>query len=394
MVRQVEAVLGRRLSASDFIDRNARKIDMATKNYARRILTAITLTTLFGALCVTAEARTQLKNICRVKGQEENTLRGLGLVVGLSGTGEAGDGPTMRALAQSMQNLGMPLAPGGKGGAASLEELRKIKNAALVMVTATVPATGARRGDQVDCYVSAINGKSLAGGRLAFAALQGPNLQDKRVYALCQGQVRIENPDMLTVGVIHDGCQMEADLFTPFYKDGYITLILDSNHANFQTADAIADAINSQVRESLNYSKESAATRDTDICQAIDAANIRVRIPDSYRDDPVKFASDILDTKLYENEPEARVVINPRAGSIVISGEVEIGNVVVSHKNIVIEAAGEPSFTALDVDQSNQPKLKQLVDQLNSLKVPTQDMIEIIEGIDRDGKLHGKLIVE
>ena len=43
---------------------------------------------------------------------------------------------------------------------------------------------------------------------------------------------------MPTVGVIHDGCQMEADLFTPFYKDGYITLILESNHANFQTADA------------------------------------------------------------------------------------------------------------------------------------------------------------
>ena len=40
-----------------------------------------------------ATARTQLKNICRVKGQEENVLRGLGLVVGLNGTGEANDGP-------------------------------------------------------------------------------------------------------------------------------------------------------------------------------------------------------------------------------------------------------------------------------------------------------------
>ena len=53
-----------------------------------------------------------------------------------------------------------------------------------------------------------------------------------------------------------------------------------------------------------------------------------------------------------------------------------------------------PLFTAIDVDQSNQPKLKQLVDQLNALKVPTQDMIEIIKGIDRDGKLHGRLIIE
>jgi flagellar P-ring protein FlgI len=295
-------------------------------------------------------------------------------------------------VAEFMKHMGSPLISSGKG--ISLDELKKMKNAAIVAVTVTVPPTGARRGDEIDCFLSALNGKSLAGGRLVSAALQGPNPNDTRVYALCQGQVRIENVDEPTVGVIHGGCRMEADLFTPFYKDGYMTLILESNHANFQTADAIADAINSQVRESLNYSKESAASGDSDICQAIDAANIRVRIPDSYRNDPVKFASDILDTKLYENEPEARVVINPRAGSIVISGEVEIGDVVVSHKNIVIEATASPRFAAIDVDQANQPKLKQLVDQLNSLKVPTVDMIEIIKGIDRDGKLHGRLIIE
>src|SRR5437764_8674290 len=32
-----------------------------------------------------------------------------------------------------------------------LDELKKVKNAALVVVTATVPGTGARRGDRVDC---------------------------------------------------------------------------------------------------------------------------------------------------------------------------------------------------------------------------------------------------
>jgi flagellar P-ring protein precursor FlgI len=337
-------------------------------------------------------ARTQLKNICRIKGQEENTLRGLGLVVGLNGTGEANDGPTMRALAQAMQNMGSPLSANGKPG--NIEELKKVKNAALVMVTATVPATGARRGDKVDCFVSALNGKSLMGGRLAFAALQGPNLRDPQVYAVCEGQVRVENLDVPTVGVIHDGCQMEADLFTPFYKDGFITLVLDSNHANFQTAAHIAYTLNSQLGENMKLSNDSSNSRETEFCQAIDAANIRVRIPMAYRDDPVTFASDLLETKLYENEPEARVVINPRAGSIVISGDVEIGDVVVSHKNIVIEATGEPLFTAIDVDQSNQPKLRQLVDQLNALKVPTQDMIEIIKGINRDGKLHGRLIIE
>jgi flagellar P-ring protein FlgI len=365
---------------------------MNMNTFSQNLLSVVAAVCLLAAMGAPAAARTQLKNICRIKGQESNTLTGQGLVLGLSGTGEANDVYTMRAVAEFMKHMGSPLINTGKG--ISFDELKKMKNAAIVAVTVTVPPTGSRRGDELDCYLSALNGKSLAGGRLVAAALQGPNPNDPRVYALCQGQIRIENADEPTVGVIHGGCRMEADLFTPFYHDGYMTLILEPNHANFQTADAIADAINSQVRENLNYSRESSATRDADICQAIDAANIRVRIPDSYRNDPVKFASDILDTKLYENEPEARVVINPRAGSIVISGEVEIGDVVVSHKNIVIEATAVPPFAALDLDQANQPKLKQLVDQLNALKVPTQDMIEIIKGIDRDGKLHGRLIIE
>ncbi len=338
--------------------------------------------------CQPAAARTQLKNICRLKGQEENVLRGLGLVVGLNGTGEPNDPATMRAIAQAMRIMG----DGEQGG---FDELKKVKNVAMVMVTATIPATGARRGDQVDCYVSALNGKSLAGGRLAFASLLGPDTNDRRVYALCEGQVMVDDTEQPMVGVVLGGCQMEADIFTPFFsEDGYITLILDRNHANFQTAALIAETINGNYRESLNYSEDGQNAQEEDLCHARDAANIRVRIPEVYRSDPVGFASDVLDIKLYEHEPESRVVINPRAGSIVISGEVEIGTVVVSHKNIIVESVPIESFTAIDVAQSNDPKLKQLVEQLNSLKVPTLDMIEIIRGIDRNGKLHGRLIVE
>jgi len=339
-----------------------------------------------------ALARTQLKNICRIKGQEQNTLRGLGLVVGLNGTGESGDGPTMRAVARAMEIMGAPLtSTSGRGG---LEELRNIKNVALVVVTATVPATGARRGDQLDCFVSAINGKSLQGGRLVFASLQGPNTLDKRVYALCQGQVMIGDPDQPMVGVIQDGCQMEADVFTPFFQDGHITLVLDKNHANFQTAAAIAAGIREKYPESLVSAVGESTSSDADVVRAVDAANIVVQIPKQYRKDPVSFASLILDVQIYDHEPEARVVINPRAGSIVISGDVEIGDVVVSHKNVVVEAGTSEVFSPLDVDDSSQPKLQQLVDQLNSLRVPTHDMIEIIRGIDRNGKLHGRLIIE
>jgi hypothetical protein len=52
------------------------------------------------------------------------------------------------------------------------------------------------------------------------------------------------------------------------------------------------------------------------------------------------------------------------------------------------------TFAAIDVDESGKPKLQTLVNQLNALRVPTADMVEIIRGIERNGKLHGKLIIE
>src|SRR3954454_796679 len=247
------------------------------------------------ALAGDAAARTRLKNICRIKGQEENTLRGWGLVVGLNGTGEANDGPTMRAIARAMEIMGNPVAqPDARQS--GLEELKKMKNVAMVMVNATVPSTGARRGDKVDCFVSAINGKSLEGGRLAFASLLGPNTDDKRVYALCQGQVTIDNPQQPMVGVIHAGCQLEADIFTPFYRDGYITLILDKNHADFQTANDIVQFI----REKVAYSETGAAKTSEEMVRAIDAANIIVRIPKINMQDPVEFVSYLLDSQMDE----------------------------------------------------------------------------------------------
>ncbi len=329
------------------------------------------------------QARTVLRNICRVKGQEENVLRGIGLVVGLAGTGEANDAATMRALARAMEIMKMPvpeLPVGGKGG---LKELEKVKNVALVMVTARVPATGARRGDKLDCKLAAINGKSLAGGRLACAALQGPNVLDTKVYALCEGAVHLEDAAAPLVGVVHGGCQMEEDVFTSYVHQGSITLVLEENHANFQTATEVVDSIHKL------YSRE-----EESFVQAVNASNIVVRVPEEYRENPVAFVADVLDVDIYSAEPEARVVINQRTGSIVISGDVTIGDVVVSHKNVVIEAGEPQSFESIDTDQSDSAKLDSLVDALNSIKVPNEDRIEIIKEIARSGKLHGRLIVE
>lgn len=346
------------------------------------------------AFCQPLFARTLLKNICRVKGQEENRLRGLGLVVGLKGTGDSGDNlPTMRALARAMELMGNPVSRIG-----GLEELKKTKSVALAWVSATVPGVGGRRGDKIDCSVSVMgDAKSLEGGRLVFAALQSMNLKDPRVYAFAQGRVQLDNSNYPVEGRIYQGAILEEDIFNPFSKDGHITLVLDKNHAHFQVAHAVAQAINTQLAYSGNTAERPMREVEEDeIATPIDQANILVQIPSFYKEAPVQFVAEVLDLPIFDVEADARVVINERAGSIVIGGDVEIGSVVVTHKNIVIEAdAGVVKpFIAVDPEQQNGPRLKSLVEALNKVQVPNADIIEIIKGLDRNGKLHGKLIIE
>ncbi|MEM9185372.1 MAG: flagellar basal body P-ring protein FlgI [Planctomycetota bacterium] len=341
-----------------------------------------------------AGSATTLRNICRIKGQETNTLQGFGLVVGLNGTGEADDLPTMQRLARAMELLGSPVSMTGRLDEDALEALKNIKNVSLVMVTATVPATGARRGDQLDCRVSAINGKSLAGGQLAFAALKGPNTQDKTVYALCQGSLQVDDAAQPMVARVHAGCQMQQDVFTPFWKDGYITLVLDKNHADFQIAESVVHQIQDTYSQYISDNDKNYEQKLQQLVHAVNAANIRVQIPEIYKFDPVGFAAELLEINIYDAEPEARVVINPRSGSIVISGDVEIGDVVVTHRNLVVDATNYASFESVDPGDTNKLKLDRLINALNNLRVPADDIIEIIRGIDKLGKLHAKLIIE
>lgn len=366
-----------------------------------RIFAALLIGAVLMSLASECSAETRLRNICRLKGQEENTLQGLGLVVGLNGTGEANDRTTMDAIARVLELLGSPVGARAHMDPAAIDELKKIKNAALVIVTAKVPATGARSGEQLDCTVSALNGKSIYGGQLAFAALRGPNPQDLQIYALCSGTINVEDSEVLTMGRVHNGCQMQADVRTPFYleRDGakYITLVLDRNHASFHTAANVA----SSIREDYSgyYGDGMRLTQDgrsmeNQFVRAVDATNIEVRIPAAYTEEPVQFAYEVLEKVISEEDAEARVVINKRTNTVVISGDARIGDVVVVHNNIVVEAGIAAEFTALADSDSANPSLERLVHQLSALKVTDAEVIEIIQRINVAGKLHAKLIVE
>ncbi len=342
--------------------------------------------------------RTLLKNICRVKGQEENTLHGLGLVLGLKGSGDGSDFlPTIRSLATALQLMGT-----NSSNKPDSIDIKDAKNVALVMVTATVPAAGARQGDLLDCTVCSIGtARSLAGGTLFMTPLQGPLVPasvrasnrpspprgaTSRVYAFAQGLLHSEGPP--NVATVHKGCRLEEDFFNVFSKEDKITLVLDKNHADFQVAQDVAELINSQ----LNFQ-----SHDVALAKALNAVNIEVIIPPQYRDDPVLFISQVLSLPMIEPHAEARVVINSRAGSVVIGGDVEIGSVVVTHKNVVIETGDNMAlnrFVPLDPEKTSTAKLKSLVESLNAVKVPTDDIIDIIKGLERNGKLHGTLIIE
>jgi len=356
----------------------------------RKLATLLLICAAVGLPVTQAAARTTLKSICRVKGQEDNSLHGLGIVVGLNGTGDGSNFlPTIRSLAVAMQLMGNAIGENGP------VELRDAKNVALVAVTATVPAAGARQGDRIDCVVSSLgSAKSLAGGRLFLTPLLGPVPQSDRVYALAEGPITLDDTTITTSGRIHRGCRLEEDFRTAFVRDGKITLVLDENHAGFLVAQEVADAVNSQL---------GSFAGNTGLARAIDQVNIEVVIPAQYLNDPslepdpVAFVSEVLSLPIMEPQTGPRVVINERAGTIVIGGDVEIGAVVVTHKNVLVETgAVMPSgrFVAVDPTESEPPKLKALVESLNAVHVPTVDIIDIIKRIDRNGKLYAELIIE
>ncbi len=335
-----------------------------------------------GGLARSAQGGAALRNICRVQGQEEVTLHGLGIVTGLNGTGDGSNSlPTIRSLATMMQLLGVPLGPDGAA------ELKDAKNVALVIVTATIPAAGARRGDRLDCKVSAISAESLAGGRLFSTPLTGPiPQQNPVVFALAEGPINVDGKKLSTTGRIHRGCRLVEDFFNPFSEDGRITLVVDRDYAGFQVTQEIADLINTRI----GFQPSSSLAR------AIDQVHVEVTVPPEYSDHLVQFVSEILALEMMQLATGPRVVVRERSGTIVIDGDVEIGPVLVTHKNIVVEAGGGAAgqFVPIDSAPEENAKLKALLAALEAVRVPAEDKIEIIKALHRDGKLYAQLIVE
>jgi len=345
------------------------------------------------ALCLsTAASAVQVQDLVRLKGSETSALIGMGLIVGLDGSGDGGDFlPAMRPLAQLTNRLLDPNT--------TPIELEDAQNVALVALEVKLPATGVREGDTVDVYVSSVGpADSLKGGRLILAPMTGPR-PNSPIFAYAQGAVVLEDDEVATSGVIRGGAQLTRDVMAQYIdKYGRITLVLNQDVATWPMANNLASLINDLL-----------APEGPRLAKAIDQKNVVIDVPIYEREDPAGFISQVLTAYIDPSQiaAGARVVINEKTGTIIVTGDVQISPVLISHEELTITTVTpEPqpnplnpvtegkNFAALDPQGQGGAKLADLLAALNQLKVDAKDRIEIVREIARSGRLHAKLIIQ
>lgn len=351
----------------------------------RRILPILSLAVLM--LAPDAHA-VRINDITRLNGQRTNVLTGLGLVYGLKGTGDGGDfAAAIRPLAGMLGKFSDPV---------TVAELNKVANVAVVSITAIVPSTGARAGDKLDVRVMSIGAAtSLKGGRLFVCPLTGP-IPGAPIYALAEGPIALEDASDTNIGVVNGGGVMEVDLPVKYIDNGRISLIIEAPSANWTIASLIAKTIN-----------DAEGQNGEQLAFAIDAKEVVVTIPMAERQRPDGFISRVQQLPVPMLPTEARVQINKRTGTMIVTGDVEISPVVISHAGLTITTTNPPPVPtprtpvtntrdAIPVQTGNQggARLQDLVNALEQLKVPVSDRITIVEQLYQSGKLHAKLIEE
>ena len=283
----------------------------------------------------------RIKDIATVAGVRSNQLVGYGLVVGLDGTGDrTTQAPfTTQSLLNALKQLGVTLPPG-----TSLQ----LKNVAAVAVHAELPPF-AKPGQTIDITVSSIaNAASLRGGTLLLTQLKGVNGQ---VYAIAQGNVVSgglsesgADGSSVTIGVpsvayVPNGATVEVAAPNTFGTDNFLTLNL--NRPDFTTATRLSQTINALLGQGT--------------AQALDPMSVRLVAPPSAAAQ-TSFLSVIENIQVEPGEESARVIVNSRTGTVVISKHVRVMSAAVSHGSLVVRISED-----FDVSQPQAPY------QVNSL---------------------------
>jgi len=331
---------------------------------------------LIAALTAGDCGATNIGDITRIHGSEENVITGMGLVVGLNGTGDGGDfAPAHRPLINLIQN--------DIDANAQLSDLSDSDSVALVYITARIGAEGARQGDMVDVTLSKVGpATSLAGGTLVTALLLGPG-EDGLDYAVANGAVRVPDEENLGRAIIRNGAQMVRDIVPQVLDEGGgVQLIIDEDYASFSTAVHLAQAIN------------ALAPDDPPSAHVINQKFVRVQVPSFDREDPSSFITQILMTHVDYDfiVTKARITINRAAQTIAINGNVEVRADTISHNGFVftIGQAAEPVEDAQGnvIDTRNDKvTLNDLIAAFRDLNLTVDSQIEIIETLKDNGSL-------
>ena len=340
----------------------------------------------------------RVKDLTSIAGVRDNQLIGYGLVVGLNGTGDGNNtGFSSQTVSTMLRTMGLTI------DAAKI----RARNAAAVMVTATLPPF-ARAGGHVDVLVSSMgDAKSLQGGTLLLTPLRAPNGQ---IYAVAQGPVSIGGfavsgksgskvqQNHPTVGQIANGALIEGEVGLQFNGREHIRMLL--NNPDFTTSARLADTINMQL--------------GAGVARAVDSGTIEVQVLESYRANVAAFVATLENMEVTPDQV-AKVVLDERTGTVVIGENVRIATVAIAHGNLSIEIREEPqvsqpaplsqgrtvvtpkSEVKVKEDKSQVVLLSQavtirdLVRALNSIGVSPRDLVAIFQAIKAAGALQAKL---
>jgi len=342
-----------------------------------------------------------LMDLVDVEGIRGNQLIGYGLVVGLDGTG---DRQQVHFTSQSVENM---LKQFGVNLPDNVNP--KLRNVAAVSVTATVPPAYGP-GQTLDVTVASLgDAKSLRGGTLLLTPLYGV---DGEIYALAQGNVlvggvRAEGQSGSSVainsanaGIIPNGATIERAIPTDFTERDDVVLSL--RQPSFQTASRIVAAIDQ--------------TFGPGTATALNATRISVRAPvDSNQ--RIRFMAMLEELDVDEGRVRPRVVFNSRTGTVVVGQGVRIKAAAVAHGSLRVVISEQPqvsqpepfsqgqtvvvprSGVAVEQDRSSMfawpegASLETIVNTINSLGATPDDVMSILQALERAGAMNAELIV-
>jgi flagellar P-ring protein precursor FlgI len=358
---------------------------------------------LFGTLLLAAPARAErIKDLADIGGIRNNHLIGYGLVVGLDGTGDqTTQAPfTVQSLESMLRQLGVTVPT---------TTTPQLKNVAAVAVDAELHSF-AKLGQTIDVTVSAIgNAGSLRGGTLLLSPLKGA---DGQVYALAQGNVVVGglgvsakdgsrvSVNVPSVGRIPNGASIEREVPSDFAAGG--ELMLNLHTADFTTVAHMVGAINSNMK--------------APVARAVDAVTVAVKAP-ADANDRVSFLAELEVMDVDPGVAPARVIVNSRTGTVVISSEVRVTPAAVAHGNISVTITERPRVSQPAPFSKGQTEvvptstiqikdspahmfvfeagasLDDIVRAVNQVGAAPGDLVAILEALKEAGALRAELIV-